>query len=491
MFLHSLFYLKGFYGLKKEHIKSFILILLIVNSIQLTAQLWLDSSSIGVTDGFGWSISNLFSFWKNDDGDLSESQMYFNATRPRRIIVNGGGAREVYITDSESYEQAFDISQAVLNEMKKSSVSVQNISYQQWQNLFKGKSLYLDYGFDVDAATLNDMYGLQAEQSDFNSFKRASGILITPDVVTNTCSSAVWDEEEDSVYEHRINCDALRVLEFIEDCTIGKQQNDAFAFEINLDTKSTTVGEVERKVGLMPLSLLSISAEMLEEKQITTKSIFKDTADLEKFAEKALPVFGHNPSTLRKTVQSNGTVEFVENNATIKFMLDGTVQYSAVAKDRGMKISNGTPNANQAVNDVLKVVRQLWQESGMEQNSMNLHLASELIDNKENNYVVSFDNMYNGIVINYPDGLNHAVNARVEGGYITEFVMHFVDIEETEEILQTIPVLSAIDILYAGYGTDKMIINDVYKCYDLNDDENISVKWAFEVRGTKEILVIN
>lgn len=477
--------------MKKEHIKSFILILLLVNSIQLTAQLWLDSSWNGLSKGTSWSVSSLFSFWGGGNGDLNESKMYADATRPRRIIVNGGGAREVYIVDSESYEAALQMSQGVMATMKDSSVNVQNISYEQWQNLFKGKSLYLDFGFDVNAATLNSMYGLQTEQSNFDSFKRASGIIITPDAVTNTCSVAVWDEEDDSVYEHKFSCDAMSVLEFIENSTIGKQQNDTFAFEINLDTSSTSDGEVERMVGLTPLSLLSISADMLEEKQIETRGLFEDISDLEKFAEKALPAFGYNPSTLRKTVQNNGTVEFVENNATIKFGYDGTVEYSAVSKDRGMKISDSVPSANQAVNDVLKVVRQLWQESGMEQASMNLHLASELIDNKENNYVVSFDNMHNGIVLNYPSGSNHAVYARVEDGYITEFVIHLVDIAESEETVETIPVLSAIDILYAIHGTNKMIIDDVYKCYDLGEDESISVKWAFEVRGTKEILVID
>ena len=477
--------------MKKEHIKSFILILLIVNSIQLTAQLWLDSSPGGLVNIPNWSVSNLFSFWGKGSGDMNESTMYANATRPRRIIVNGGGAREVYITESESYDMALQISRSVLDSMRDSTVSVQNISYDQWQNLFKGKSLYLDFGFGVNASTLNNIYGMQTEQSNFDSFKKASGIIITPDAVTNTCSIAVWDEEEDSVYEHKFSCDAISVLEFIEESTIGKQQNDTFAFEINLDTSSTADGEVERKVGLTPLSLLSISSDMIKEKQIETRGIFKDISDLEKFAEKALPAFGYNPSTLRKTVQNNGTVEFVENNATIKFGYDGTVEYNAVAKDRGMRISNGAPNAIQAVNDVLKVVRQLWQESGMEQTSMKLHLASELIDNKENNYVVSFENLHNGIVLNYPNGSNRAVYARVEDGYITEFVIHLVDVVGIEETVETIPVLSAIDILYAHHGTNKMIIDDVYKCYDLGDGESISVKWAFEVRGTKEVLVID
>ena len=90
--------------MKKEHIKSFILILLILNSVQLTLQLWFDGN---LRPGGFDSIANnsvirtIFPFIHGTDNDMDEEKLYIRATQPRRIIVNGGGVREVYILNSE------------------------------------------------------------------------------------------------------------------------------------------------------------------------------------------------------------------------------------------------------------------------------------------------------------------------------------------------------------------------------------------------------
>ena len=436
-----------------------------------------------------FSISEIIPFL-GDNGDLTEEKMYLNATKPRRIIVNGGGAREVYVIDTEDYNNGMEFVTEIINTMKSGNVNVQKISYEQWKNLFKGKSLYIDYGYDFDSANLNVLFDTKSSQGKFEQFSRSGGFIITPDVVTNTCTICFLDSESETVYEHKFTCDGKKLLTFIEEQTYGKHQNDTFAFEINLDISSEQGEKVERKVGLSPLSLLNISPQPLAGTQIKTQGIFKNPAELEKFSEITLPVFGYSPSSLRKTVQNNGTIVYVENNATIKYHFDGTVEYNAVSKEKGMKKSNTTTDCNQAVNDVLKVIKELWTKSELESDFLNLHMDSPLIDNKNNKYTVKFNNIFNGAVVNYQNGGNNVVSAEVEDGYITKFVMHFTNISETDAESQIMPVLSAIDKLYADHGTNKMIIDDVYTCYDIKQNNGIDVGWAFKVRGTNEILVV-
>lgn len=436
-----------------------------------------------------FSISEIIPFL-GDNGDLTEEKMYLNATKPRRIIVNGGGAREVYVIDTEDYNNGMEFVTEIINTMKSGNVNVQKISYEQWKNLFKGKSLYIDYGYDFDSANLNVLFDTKSSQGKFEQFSRSGGFIITPDVVTNTCTICFLDSESETVYEHKFTCDGKKLLTFIEEQTYGKHQNDTFAFEINLDISAEQGEKVERKVGLSPLSLLNISPQPLAGTQIKTQGIFKNPAELEKFSEITLPVFGYSPSSLRKTVQNNGTIVYVENNATIKYHFDGTVEYNAVSKEKGMKKSNTTTDCNQAVNDVLKVIKELWTKSELESDFLNLHMDSPLIDNKNNKYTVKFNNIFNGAVVNYQNGGNNVVSAEVEDGYITKFVMHFTNISETDAESQIMPVLSAIDKLYADHGTNKMIIDDVYTCYDIKQNNGIDVGWAFKVRGTNEILVV-
>ena len=50
-------------------------------------------------------------------------------------------------------------------------------------------------------------------------------------------------------------------------------------------------------------------------------------------------------------------------------------------------------------------------------------------------------------------------------------------------------MLSAIDLLYVDYSRDKIVIDDVYKCFDFKAPGEISVKWAFKIKNTDGVVV--
>ena len=482
--------------MNKERIKSFILILLILNSIQLTVQMWFDSNLW--PDGYGFLdsvknsafVSTITSFFDKGGHNLTGEQLYTKTMKPRRIIVNGGGAREVYLKESDYYNNAMQFVDMIMADLKKSDVTVSEITYDDWKNLFKTKSLYVDYGYTIDADNLNMLYGMTTSLGKFRQEYDFSGFILTPDTLTNKCTICMFDERENIVTEYKFTSDTSGLLEFIEDCTYQKQQNDAFAFEINLDTSTVANDEVERNVSFSPLALLTIPTKIEKETVLNAQEIFETPQELETFAERALAIFGHNASSLRKTVKSDGTITFVENNATIKFYYDGTIEYNAVSKENGLKISNDT-NCYQAVCDVLNVVGSVWQESDIDAKNLDFQLVSDLIDNKNNKYTVKIDNMYNGIAINFQNICKNAIVAEVEEGYITKLIIHLSRTSETEQKKENAPVQLAIDTLYEDYGNSGMVIDDVYKCYDFDKEGKAYVKWAFEVRGDEEILIVD
>lgn len=483
--------------MNKERIKSFILILLILNSIQLTVQLWFDSNlwpaGYGFMDSFKNSafVRTIVSFFDNDSHNITGELLYTKAMKPRRIIVNGGGAREVYLKESDYYNDAMGYIDVIMADLKESGGSVREISYDEWKNLFKTKSLYVDYGYEMDADNLNKLYGMTGTMEKFRQASGFSGFILVPDVVTGVCSVCMLDETSNTVVEHKFSSDVRGLLKFIENCTYQKQQNDTFAFEINLDTSTAAEDEVQRNVSFSPLALLTIPTEIEREVVLTSDKVFENGEELEDFSERALSIFGHNASQLRKTVQSDGTITFVENNATIKFHNDGTIEYNAVSRENGLKMSEGNFSCYQAVCDVLNVAGLVWNEADIDARKLDFQVVSNLVDNKSNKYTVKIDNMYNGIVINFQNICNNAIVAEVEEGYITKFVIHLSRINELDNKKENVPVHLAIDTLYADYGNTVMIINDVYKCYDFNKDNKAYVKWAFEVRGSDKILVVD
>ncbi len=483
--------------MNKERIKSFILILLILNSIQLTAQMWFDSNlwpaGYGVMDSFRNSafVRTITSFFDKDNRNITGEQLYKKAMKPRRIIVNGGGAREVYLKESDYYNDAIQFIEVIMADLKEASVTVSEITYDEWKNLFKTKSLYVDYGYIMDTDNINKLYGMTGSAEKFRQTSNFSGFILIPDELTETCTICMLDETNNTVVEHKFSSDVSGLVSFIEDCTYQKQQNDAFAFEINLDTSTVAEDEVQRNVSFSPLALLTIPTEVEREFVLMTENIFESSDELEAFSERALSIFGHNASLLRKKVQNDGTIIFVENNATIKFYSDGTIEYSAVSRENGLKMSDGSLGCYQAVCDVLNVAGLVWNEADIDAGNLDFQVVSDLVDKKSNKYTVKIDNVYNGIAINFQNTCNNAIVAEVEEGYITKFVIHLSQISEMDKKKENGPVHLAIDTLYEEYGNTGMVIDDVYKCYNFDNDGRAYVKWAFEVRGSDEILVVD
>ncbi len=471
--------------LNKERIKLFILILLILNSIQLTGQLWFDSNLW--PDGFGEFARNIpvlgevVSFFTDKNDEYTSEDFYAQTVKPRRIVVNGGGAREVYLKESEYYNECMNYIEALFNEIAEQNVDVAEIPYDEWKNYFKAKSVYVDYGYAMNGEELNRFFGIGGSANVFGDISDFSGFIITPNTATDTFSVCTYNEKENKVSRFEFGADVDNLLTFIEDTTNQKQQNHAFAFEINLDVMSASDEEVERKVAFSPLTLLEISTDIKSEPVILSDNVFKDYEEFERFSEKVLGIFGYTASSLRKTVQNDGTITFVENNATIKFFYDGTIEYNAVSKEKGLKLSSGNPNSYQAVCDVLNCVGKIWGMSDADNSNFDYHLSSALTDNKENLYEVKIDSMYNGTTIHYSNVCENAVYGQVEEGYITRLVVHLSDISETEQSSTVTPVLMGIDTIYEKYQDGGMVIEDVYRCYDFDSSGKGNSKWIFKL----------
>ncbi|MBR5518884.1 MAG: hypothetical protein IKV86_07670 [Clostridia bacterium] len=481
----------------KERIKSFILILLIINSINLTAQMWFNSG-FWTSEEFWDSLreipivgSIVNWFYEEKEEVYTGKQLYDETMKPRRVVVNGGNAREVYNKKTSSYDEVMGYIDSIVGEMKSTEVVVDQITYEEWKNLFKTKSLFVDYGYETDYKNLNRMYGMSSSSGKFSQATDFTGFIIVPNELTGKCMLCMLNERDNTVIRHTFSANTDKLKSFIEQSTYQKQLNNTFAFEINLDTLTSAEADVERKVAFSPLTLLSIPTGSESNVIVQNNGAFKSYDEFEAFSEDALTVFGYTASSLRKNVKSDGTITFVENNATITFYYDGTVEYNAVSKEKGLRVSNGAKTSYQAVHDVLNVVSMLWEKSESGNKNLDYQLVSAMEDNEDGNYTIRLDNMVSGITVNYAGVTGNAVMAQVDDGYITRLVMHISDISETGSKNESAPVLMAIDSVYEGRGKDIMIIDDVYRCYDFDENGKGIAKWVFKLKDEGEVLVVD
>ena len=82
-------------------------------------------------------IGGIVSYFDDDEEVYTGQQLYDETMKPRRIVVNGGSAREVYNKKADFYDEAITYIDAVIADMKGTDVTVDQLTYEELKNLFK------------------------------------------------------------------------------------------------------------------------------------------------------------------------------------------------------------------------------------------------------------------------------------------------------------------------------------------------------------------
>jgi len=480
--------------LKKEQIKSIILIILIVNCLQLTGQIWLDKKL--------WpSGYNFFNSVKNSElvSDIKKIIPFFNnrnsgqqssvaATMPKKVIVNGGGAREVYYDNQKQYEEVCGLTKDIMSILFKNPPKQSPVSVEQWQGFLKGKSIYVDFGFDIDASSMARYYGV-AWNSNFNQFISTNGLVLSADTVTNEVIICIIDTKTGNSVKYLVNYSGEALIKYIEGLTFGKQQNHAFAFELNLDrTKGSA--DVKKKVSFNPLVMLPLSVPDLNAVNIYNPV---KNENMSQTSDKIITAFGYAPSSLRKSITQEGVVSYVENSATVRVYPNGIVEYNAVLADKGIKLQ-GNSDPNTVVDNIAKIAKTVWKNAGIAA-ALDVRLKSDLVELKGEKYIIKMDYSVNGIpVITRLEGdvsVENAIYAEVQDGYVKNFKMVLRTFSETNQKVASMPVLEAIDKLFATYNKDSGETNiiDIFQCYSSEGEIISKPQWVVILDKNSQIVI--
>lgn len=486
--------------MRKEKIKSIILFILIINCLQLTGQIWFDKKLWPSGYNFFNSLTNVpivSEFLKILPLGNAEEQgdnLYSNIIRPKKIIVSGGGAREVYYSNQKQYGDVISLTDKIKTSLfKATSPRLETATKEEWQGFLKGKSIYIDYGFDIDMGVMAQSYGVGAN-APFSQLGTVSGLVITADTATNSVIVCAKDNVSGNISKFWSDFKGDELTKYIESLTFGKQQSQAFAFELNLDRAPQGI-DVRRKVSFEPLVLLPMNASDMPKINIANP-LKKDGVGVgQKLADNIVAAFGYAPSSLRKSIMQDGVVSYVENSATIKIYPSGLVEYNAIKTDKGIRIENTKIDPNQIVNKIAKIARDVWKQAGVTQ-PPDMSLVSDLVEQKSGKYVVEMNYTIEGIpvITQFPatEPMNNALYAEVQDGYIKRFRIVLRTFFVTNEKVQNTPVLSAIDNLFKMYGqvNTETKINDIFQCYSSEVGDTSVAQWGVELSNDKSIIII-
>lgn len=473
--------------MKKETIKNIILALLIVNCIQLTAQIWLndklwpnDYDFFEFTAQFPFldGIVSLFRNGSNND-DISDI-----ALSPNKVVINGGGARVVSYDGSDTFHSALSLVVPCIEEIASgNSVSSDTISVSQWQSMLRSKSIYINLGFETDGKNIGDIFGQPLQE--ISKVSNADSIIIYPELMLNCTYICFKSTDADYAVRYTLHGYSEQLTEFIKQHTVGQKNDHSFAFELRLDKNSQQAGQGQHLVTFNPDVLLSMDNTAVYDLEV--RNVFADTETLSKQADNILGAFGYKPSQIRKTVSQDGVVTYVENSATVKVSPDGTVEYNSIATDKGIKVKDAKAQPSLIVNEVLEIAKDVIAAADLE-GTVTLKLRSPLDDTPVFSYTANFTRYINSLPVIYDrNGVteNYTLTAQFENGYINSFKIILQNLSTSQQKTAPKTVLDTINSFCETYNiNDGVTVEDILKCYYVKNSGTYKTKWCIRYNGT-------
>lgn len=473
--------------MRKEKIKTIILVVLIINCFSLIFQIWFNKKLW--SDDYNFfsyvtnnPISSFFSKYFTFGREYNVDTLYANAISAQKVVVSAGNAREVYYPDEKNYNELNEFSGELVETLiKDSNAKYEDITDSEWKNFLKSKSIFLDFGFNMSEESILYSFGKQTGASKSSSFY-VSGIIITGDDVTNEAFLCMINDFEKTGRKYRISGKGTSVVKKIDSMTYGKSQNYSFAFELYLSEN------MDKKVTMSPLLLLPMTNYSKETVRATNP--FNSFETIPEVSDRIVSEFGYVPSALRKSVSKSGETSYVENNATLTITPGGVIEYNAVKTDRSILLQKESGEPFEMVNGVIRIANNIWNFADIDED-LNLHLVSDLKPDENGVYTIKLNYYYNGLpVILSVDGKQtNAITAQVENGYLKKFSMVLRNFSKDEDKTESSDVITAIDSLFDMYssGEGNIKIDDIHLAY-YADKKEVSLRWC--VRSENETIVI-
>lgn len=478
--------------MKKERIKTFVLVLLIANSLFLTGQIWFreelwsqDYNSFVTLS----KIKNVFSkIFTNDEEEHANIEHFFY---PRKIVLNDGNNRNVYhYGNSQFIDLNNEINTVFQLFLQNEQVKMQTSTEEEWLNILKGKSFYIDYGVSFNVNVLARFFGGKASDILFQISTIKEFILVPGDLVTNNIMFYIKDSKDNSIRKFLMNYDKSKLLNLIEQFVSKEQLNYTFSFEQKFDKM-----DPDKPVVLDPEILIPKEFYLPKGVQIKSNNPLNMNNPIH-----IVESFGYNPNTTRKYTEADNTVVYVENYSRLKIHPTGFIEYTATAENKGLLLppatADGTKNTTdsqisakdstvlslyESLNRVISHINRVWN------NNEYLFISSDVDENanKPGVYKFTFDYYYNGMPIIMEEPLYHAVEVEVENGRLKSYKHYIREYEEYgEHDEEVIPMLLALDNIYKSLAPEQsnIKVDDVFLGFwEKGGNTVLKPKWGIRI----------
>ena len=435
--------------MKKERIKSIILIMLIITNLVLAEKilvnekLWLS--------GYNFFVSTRNKRKKNIVS-VTES-----LSLPEKIVVNTGyqSSRFIYTRADENFvpinNAAAEVIKAAFGDYK----SALEITAEDWYAALTSKSVYLSYSASFSPSLYSSFLGISEPELPILEF---SDIVIAE-------NGTVYLGGDNEFCKVPVSSSLISPI--IQTALSEHSDEESvinYSFDLNFDQNSGAESTV-----LSPMIL--IYSEPVTAPYITPQNLaVKDGNINEKAFSDALPIFGVNQNSARSYTEADGTLVYVENNGILKITPNGILTFTA--RGNGIRLSSGFIPSK-----IASFIDTVNSKMGIDADIC-LSFARMADDTAH----FEFNYMVEGYPVKYKD--ISAISATVANGYLTEYSQVLRNFGITDEISVSPDFINALDDVISAYrgSMQEMRITKMYPafCDDLKAPK-VGIDWNIDV----------
>ena len=425
---------------KQERIKTLILMLLIINSLFMTSQIWFSQELWSDYVFFDALRETIFGRFFSAPKAVTVSSFDGLANPLRIISCRGESKRGILEPGNPFYSEADNSINAILDILYEvNDPKYITVATEDWLDALKGRSVMLDYGAKINSRLITKNIG-GTENKLASVVTELSEITLCPE--QNNAAIFIRNTQNGVIYKFVVANVGGSVNDVIN--VVDYDAGYLFAFEMNAANADPLVLFPMDETNEVPSVYVENPAESLSNNTM----------------EKVILTFGFDPSRFRRSVSSNGTVSYIGNSRTIIFHPNGLLEFFAVDAESGIKGGNLTDMVNIALKTAGDQAQIL-----MNGNPLNVRITSDLIDGE---HIIKMNYFYNGLplFINIPeDGATHgvtdAVTAEFSEGNLVRFRMLPRVIMYDTKTVEAGSVLESTGNAYLGDDT----IRRIMQCY--------------------------
>jgi len=445
--------------MKIERLKSILLIILVISSIVLTANKWYNKELWPEGYSFFSHVKNFFS--QNNQKKASTFSPNEEVLNPAEIVINKLDSHILLTKSSESYgEICLEIKKILGECFKEKYYSESDIT--EWNEQLKSKSCYFSYPVMYDSTYFTSQLSAKYK-GNLNHFKEF--IITTDQRLPSVMYVYIKDAETEKIEKVKVSFESNNINTLLNKNEFVSDDISYYSFELNFDTNEGKT--VEDHIVIDHDVLINISDK--NAKGIKEKNLFGGLDPDSELYSAILSGFNYNTSNIRKYVESDNSVVFVENYGTLKLHSNGRLEYNSTDTSKGIDLNAGSVNG--CINSCITFAHNITKLMNNDR-SMYFEISSDIHNISSMSFTLTFDYYIHDNKIIIPEdrySQKNAIVMEVKNGKIISYDQLFISYISTDKVINCGSAIDAIDQLDNHSET----ISDIFIAYKFNKEDGI------------------